>query len=232
MIICVNCGVELEDGLTICPLCGKNPVNNNAQGQIPQNYPSEIIRLHKKENRRHLWELSGIITFSGIAVCTIIELLVSKGWRWSQFSDVSILTAWIILTLFLFAYKRILIIIPGLMITILGALLAYDLITPGTKWFVPVGLPLTISAFMAGGIIVILYRAANFKGFNIIAVSLMVLSGFCIISEIIFDKYLNGSVDLHWSLIVAISALPVALIFFFYHYRLKKGNQLDSFFHL
>jgi hypothetical protein len=232
MIICVNCGVELEDGLTVCPLCGQHPGNSNKQEHISRNYPSEIIRLHKKESRRHLWELSGIITFSGIAGCTIFDLLVSKGWSWSLFSDVSILAAWIILTLFLYASKRTVIIIPVLMVTILGALLAYDLITPGAQWFFPVGLPLTISAFVAAGIVVILYRAANFKGFNIIAVTLIVFSGFCIVTEILFDKYLNSLVNLHWSLIVAVSVLPVALIFFFYHYRLKKGNQLDSFFHI
>jgi peptidoglycan/LPS O-acetylase OafA/YrhL len=232
MKICINCGVELDDGLTVCPLCGRNTENNSEQEHIPQNAPSEIIRLHRKENRRHLWELSGIITFSGIAVCTIVDLIASKGWSWSLFSDVSILAAWIILTLFLYAYKRTLIIIPVLMVTILGALLAYDLITPGAKWFLPVGLPLTISAFAAAGILVVLYRAANFKGFNIIAVALIVFSGFCILIEIILDKYLNGIVYLHWSLIVAVSALPVALIFFFYHYRLKKGNQLNSFFHI
>jgi hypothetical protein len=48
----------------------------------------------------------------------------------------------------------------------------------------------------------------------------------------ILDEYLNGVVDFRWSLIAAISILPVALIFFFYHYRLKKGNRLDSFFHI
>ncbi|MGA1977648.1 MAG: DUF6320 domain-containing protein [Bacteroidales bacterium] len=232
MFICVNCGVELDDELKVCPLCGQVQGNNSEQKHLSQNCPSEIIRLHRKETRRHLWELSGIITFSGIAVCTIVDLLISKGLKWSLFSDVSILTAWIILTLFLYLYKRTLIIITGLLFTILGALLAYDLLTPGTKWFFPVGLPLTISAFAAAGIVVILYQAANFKGFNIIAATLIVLAGFCIITEIILDKYLNGIVDLRWSLIVAISVLPVALIFFFYHYRLKKGNQLDSFFHI
>jgi hypothetical protein len=232
MIICANCGVELDDGFKICPLCGQFSGINARQEQPAQSYPSDIIRLHRKENRKHLWELSGIIAFSGIAVCTIVDLLISKGLKWSLFSDVSILTAWIILTLFLSASKRMEILIPGLILTVTGALLAYDLISPGRKWFFPVGLPLTIAAFIAAGTVVALHRAANFKGFNIIAAALVVMAGFCIISEMILDKYLTGSIDLRWSLIVAISVFPVALIFFFYHYRLKRGNQLDSFFHI
>ncbi len=74
MIICVNCGVELDDGFKVCPLCGKDPENKIEQEYVSNTYPSDIIRLQKKENRRYLWELSGILAFSGIAGCTIIEL--------------------------------------------------------------------------------------------------------------------------------------------------------------
>ncbi|MCX6334194.1 MAG: hypothetical protein NT092_07815, partial [Bacteroidia bacterium] len=74
MAICVNCGIELDDGLMICPLCGKYQGNNDKQEHIPGNYPSDIIQLHKKENRKHIWELCGIIAFSGITVCTIVDL--------------------------------------------------------------------------------------------------------------------------------------------------------------
>src|SRR4030042_5650406 len=100
MTLCVNCGVELDDGLKICPLCGKDPGDNGEQEHIANIYPSEIIQLQKKENRRYYWELSGIIAFSGIAVCTIIDLLISKGLKWSLLSDVSIASAWVILTLY------------------------------------------------------------------------------------------------------------------------------------
>jgi hypothetical protein len=232
MAICVNCGVELDNGLRVCPLCGKDPLIKSEQADISDNYPSGIIQIQRKENRRYLWELSGIIAFSGIAVCTIVELLISKNLRWSLFSDVSIAAAWIILTLFLFAYRKPFILVSLLMLTIMAALFLIDVIAAGQNWFFPVGLPMIIAAFITTGIIIILYRTAHFKGLNIIAAALIILSGFCIITEMILDKYLNGSVDLRWSLIAAISILPVSLVFFFYHYRLKKGNRLDSFFHV
>jgi len=232
MAICVNCGVELDNGLRVCPLCGKDPLIKSEQADISDNYPSGIIQIQRKENRRYLWELSGIIAFSGIAVCTIVELLISKNLRWSLFSDVSIAAAWIIITLFLFVYRKPFILVSLLMLTIMAALFLIDVIAAGQNWFFPVGLPMIIAAFITTGIIIILYRTAHFKGLNIIAAALIILSGFCIITEMILDKYLNGSVDLRWSLIAAISILPVSLVFFFYHYRLKKGNRLDSFFHV
>lgn len=232
MTLCVNCGVELDEGLKICPLCGKDPENKIEQEPVSDNYPSDIIQLQKKENRRYLWELSGVLAFSGIAVCTILDLLTGKGLNWSLFSDVSITAAWIILTLYLFAYKRTLVLVTSQMLAILAALFFIDRITTGREWFFPVGLPLTIAAFIALGTVIVLYRTVHLKGLNIIASAFIALSGYCIITEIIFDKYKNGFLDLQWSLIVTVSVLPVALLLFFFHYRLKKGNRLDSFFHI
>lgn len=232
MILCVNCGVELDDVFKICPLCGKDPVKKDEQEHVSNNYPSGIIQLQRKENSRYFWELSGIIAFSGIACCTIIELLISKGLKWSLLSDISIASAWVILTLYQFEYKKPWLMFTGLLLTILAALFLTDLFSKGSEWFFPVGLPLTLAAFAATGSVIFLYRIAHLKGLNIIAAVFILLSGLSIISEIILDNFMRGVVSLRWSLIVAVSALPVALLLIFYHYRLKKGNHLDSFFHI
>jgi len=232
MNLCANCGVELDEGMKKCPLCGKDPGEKITHREEVENRPSAIIQLQKKENLRYLWELFGIIAFSGITVCTIVDLLIRKGLAWSLYSDISIAAAWIIITLFLFARRRRLVIIPCMTITILVSLFLIDLITGGHQWFFKVGLPITIAVFIGTGLISILYRDAHLKGLNIIAAALFTLSGLCILTEIILDAYLFNSVVLRWSLITAVSVLPVALILIFYHYRLKKGNRLDSFFHV
>jgi hypothetical protein len=232
MVLCNNCGVELDEGFTVCPLCGKDPGNSIKEEKNADNYPSAIIRLHKKENRMHLWELSGIVAFSGIAVCTIVDLMVSGSLRWSLFTDVLISAAWITLTLFLYFYKKAFVLTGFLLIIILTALFLTNLIAGGKDWFLPVGLPATLASFVVSGTIISVYRAAHLKGLNIIASALIILSGFCVILETILDNFLKGNVDLRWSLIAAVSILPVALVLFHYHYRLKKGNRLDSFFHV
>jgi len=232
MTVCINCGIELDDGLKTCPLCGKDRGYKGEQEHIARNYPSGIIQLQRKENRRYLWELSGILAFSGIAVCTIVDLIMNKNLKWSLFSDVSISAVWIILTLLLFAYKKPLILAGVTMLTILAALFFFDLFAAGQQWFFSVGLPVALAAFISISIIAILYNAAHFKGLNIIAAALLILSGFCIIMEMLLDQWMHNTVDLRWSLITGVSILPVALIFLFYHYRLKKGNMLDGFFHI
>ena len=232
MALCVNCGVELDDGLKVCPLCGKDPSESGEQEKRSGNYPSDILKLQKKENRKYYWELSGIIAVSGIVICTIIDLLISKELKWSLLSDVSIAAAWVILTLYQFTYKNTVVILSYLLLTILAALFLIDLVATGRAWYFPVGFPVTITVFVSAGIIIFLYRTLHLNGLNVIAAGLIVLSVFLIVLEIILDNYLAVKVNLRWSLITGVSILPVALILFFYYYRLKKGNRLDSFFHI
>jgi len=232
MTLCINCGVELDEGLKICPLCGMDPEVKGEQEQIPGNIPSDIILLRRKENRRYLWELSGIIALSGIVVCTILDLLTGRGLNWSLFSDVSITAAWVSLSIYLFSFKKPIRMAILQLLAILAALYFIELLTTGREWFFPVGLPLTTAGFIAAVTLIFLYREVRLKGLNILASALIALSAFCIIAEILFDKYRNDQLDLQWSLIVAVSVLPLALLFFFSHYRLKKGHRLDSFFHI
>jgi len=234
MNLCLNCGVELEDDIKQCPLCGKNTgeLNEKEKVFLNENYPSGIIQLHKKEIRRYIWELSGIITFSGIAVCTIVDLIIGKGLLWSLYSDSSILGAWICLTIILVAFKNYFIIIPGLLISILTVLFLFDLISPSSAWFFPVGLPVTIAVFVLFSSITVLWKIAHFRGFNILAFAFLLLSGFCIITEVFIDNYLYSSVDIKWSAIVAVSLFPIAMILLFVHYRMKRGKNLNRYFHI
>jgi hypothetical protein len=234
MSYCTNCGVELDDGLTTCPLCGFASDNSGNKKSTDKSelYPSDIILLYKKENRKHIWELSGVISFSGIAVCTIVDLVIRKSLSWSMYADTSIFASWVCLTLILLAFRKYFIIIPGFLLTILTSLFLFDLFSPPVNWFYGIGLPLTFTLFVAVSIMIVLWKVANFKGFNILAFAFVVLSGFCIVSEVFIDKYLFNSVEIRWSAIVAISILPIALVLLFVHYRMKRGKRLDSYFHV
>jgi hypothetical protein len=234
MSYCVNCGVELDTEFNSCPLCGFTIGNTPAKetSDLSEHYPSDIILLHKKETRINIWELSGIIAFSGIVVCTIVDLVIGKGLSWSLYADTSILAAWVSLTLILLAFRKYFLIIPGLLITILSLLFLFNLFSPPVNWFYGIGLPITIALFVAVSIIILLYKVANFKGFNILAFAFFVLSGFCIVTEVFIDNYLSDVVDIHWSALVAVSILPISLVLLFVHYRMKKGKRLDSYFHV
>ena len=224
----------MEEDVSSCTLCGF-PVGKENITEImdkSEHYPSDIILLHKKETRRHIWELSGIITFSGIVVCTIVDLVIHKNLSWSLYADTSILASWICLTLILLAFRKYFLIVPGLLVSMLTMLFLFNLFSSPVNWFYGIALPVTIALFIAVIIISLLWKVAHFRGFNILAIAFLVLSGFCIVSEVFIDKYISGEVDIRWSAIVAVSILPIALVLLFVHYRMKKGKRLDSYFHV
>jgi phosphatidylserine synthase len=103
---------------------------------------------------------------------------------------------------------------------------------PPINWFYGIGLPVTIALSVSVSIIVVLWKEAHFKGFNILAFAFLVLSGFCIVSEVFIDRWLSGRAEIRWSAIVAVSILPIALVLLFVHYRMKRGKRLDSYFHV
>jgi hypothetical protein len=231
---CTNCGVELDDHMKFCPLCGKGTelYRENDETSRSENNPSDIIMLHRKESRRHYWELSGIILFSGIAVCAIVDLVIGHGFSWSRYAITAMTAAWISFSLMLLAFKKYYIIIPGQLVTILSMLFLFDLFSRNLNWFFQLGLPIVVAVFLFISIVVVLRKVARFKGFNILAFSFLALSGFCIVIEVFIDKYFYGIVNLRWSIIVAVSFLPISLVLLFMHYRMHRGNQLDSYFHI
>lgn len=234
MNICISCGVELDDDVLLCPLCGQSTSDKHST-KVPDKseyYPSDIIMLHKAETRKNLWELSGIIALSALAVCTIVDLVLSKSLTWSLYVSSSILAAWICLSLILLAFRKYFIVIPGLLLTVLSVLFIFDLLSPPVNWFFGIGLPVTIAFFVSVSIIIILWKEAHFKGFNILAIAFVILSGFCIVIEIFINNYLFNHFTIRWSAIVAAAIFPIASVLFFIHYRMKKGKSLGSFFHI
>jgi hypothetical protein len=234
MNLCANCGVELDKDMTICPLCGSitGKVDSEEPAEQTVHYPSDVIILHRKEKKKHLLELTGIIAFSAIAVCSIVDLELSRRLSWSLYADTSVLAAWFSVTLILLAYKKYFIVIPGLLFTILTILFLFDLFSGPVHWFFKLGLPITVAAFLFISITLILWHVAHFRGFNVLAFAFILLSGFCIVTEVFIDKFLYNKVIIRWSAIVAVSILPIALILLFIHYRMKKGKRLDSYFHV
>jgi hypothetical protein len=152
--------------------------------------------------------------------------------NWSVY-PVSVLAAmWIYLTLLIFTRKKVWILLPGLAVNTLALLLMIDLASPPVTWFVPIALPFTVSFFLLTGVVIMLSSRSRYKGFNVLAIIFMAVGALCIIFELFTDLFVNGRIDIEWSAIAAAAIIPFSAILMFVHYRLKKGLNLKSYFHI
>jgi len=232
MNICKNCGVELDPDIRICPLCGVDPLKPVPDKIEKGAYPSDIIMMHRIELRKHIWELTGIVAFSAIIVCTIVDLFIGDGLKWSLYADSAITASWVMLSFILKFPRKPFIILAAVCASVLGMLFIFNLLGEESAWFFPVGMPITLAAVLLSGLTVAVRILLKQGGFNIIGIAFLAVALFCLLVEIFTDKHRFGVVDIKWSIITASSIFPICLIFFFLHYRMKKGNRLDSFLHI
>ena len=229
MRICKNCGVELDEDMEVCPLCNEGEISDSSKKTII--YPSDAVDFAKKDSRKYAWELSGIITFSGVIISIIIDLLFGKGLNWSLYSVTALLYVWSAISTFFLAIKKPLILFPALLLLTLCLELIFDLIDKPT-WFLSIALPITVTFFILVGLVIVAHKSVKHKGFNILAFILIAFCVLCIVSELFIDLAIFKSIQIKWSAIVSAALIPVALVLLFLHYRLERGRRLDSFFHV
>ncbi|MDT8401229.1 MAG: hypothetical protein RQ743_06010 [Bacteroidales bacterium] len=228
--ICPNCGVILDEGLDLCPLCRSKPeAEKNEKSEL---YPSDILHLSEKKSRIYTWELSAIIAFSANLICIIVDMVIGKGLGWSLYAVTSITGLWLFITSFTYLLKRPALLGTSLLVITLSMLIIFDLLAPPVSWFVEIGLPLSLSFWVLFALFLFILRRVKLRGFNVLAIVFVELSVFCIFIDIFSDLALRDKIFIDWSAIAAATLVPLAGVLFFIHYRMKRGKDLGSFFHV
>ncbi len=228
--ICPNCGVILDEGLEICPLCKAGPDESPVENT--EAYPSDILHLSERKSRIHAWELSAIIAISANLICLIVDIVIVKGLNWSLYAITAITGIWLFITSFTFLLKRTAMLGISLALTTLAMLVIFDILSLPMEWFVGIGLPVSLSFWILFALFMLIMKKLKSKGFNVLAIVFIELSALCIIIDIFIDMALQENIIIDWSAITAATLVPVAGVLFFMHYRMKRGKDLGSFFHV
>ena len=241
MKYCSYCGVELEDTTDICPLCFANTSDEltdvreqeresaYASNEFPDPEGKNLTTLQK---RKLFWELSVLILVSGIVVTLLIDLLTSKGITWSKYTVTICLALFIDISLLSFWRNRRLIFLGGTFLTQSLLLVLFDTYASNIGWGIELGIPILAIFYLTIMAFLVIIRITKIHGLNIIGYFFIISGIFTIGIECIIDRYFFGHIVLGWSLFVVVSIVPIALILFFVHFRLKKGRELRRLFHI
>ncbi len=226
-IICKQCGVELDKGMDECPLCHLAPGEEATEQTLRAN--KSVMLIKQKMN---LWLAFSVISFSTIAFTILINLIIDSSLNWSLYVAGSVFSAWAYYSIYTFFRHYISMWVSLALSVTLGNLLLIDVLSDGNFWFIKLGLPIASGAFILSGVFHFISRHVKYQGFNLLGYALLVIVLLSLIVESALGLYKTDEIQLWWSLFVAISATPISLILLFIHYRLGKGNNLKSFFHI
>lgn len=236
MIICKNCGVELEPDMNICPLCEQHILGNeNAYTRnVKQAKKPSFFETRKmnQPQRKATWELVSVILILVVIITSIINYVVNGEISWSEYPVATSLVLFSYITCFAFLNQRrefqvlIVLISASLLIFLL------DLATGEPFWARKLGIPilLILNAVLIGLMKIIQFSKE--RGVNLIAYFFLAAAVLCVGIETTVDNYLGTHPKLVWSLIVSACVIPIAAVLLFMHYRMKTGRDLKKTFHI
>lgn len=240
MINCWNCGVDLDEHMNFCPLCGTPVFARNSEEReklvsrkltVSNKLKTEIDRLNKTQKNKFFWEATTIILVSGVLSALTLNFIIQTTLTWSLYVLVGGLTIFTYVTVLSYVRNGWTIIVSLFVINAL-TLLFVDLVNKSIGWSVELGIPLLTAVFVVlTGLIVVIKHTLE-KGFNVIAYLFLASTITSIAVEGMVTQYLENRFDLNWSVIVMGSTLPVAFVLLYIHYKLRKGTDLRKFFHL
>lgn len=233
MPICEHCGVEVEEGLPHCPLCGNpsGPVSDAKEASRASARPADSGPPVHVE--RWLWEIVSLFALAGATVVFVVDFAYGMMVTWARYPLVSIGFLWLSVTSVILLRKR------GFLLLLcqtaaLGLLLfLLDRITPGRPWFISLALPVTLLASVLSGSTVVFVRRLRLSPLPMLAVVTVSIGLFLLGLEAALNRYLANPFLVSWSLVASGCILPLVLFLFYAQVRLKrKHSEIRKILHL
>ncbi len=204
MSYCVNCGVELGKGMARCPLCNTPVINpNEIDLHVSEPFFPEKQEKMQPVSKKELALLLSTM-FASVAVCCgLLNLALHPEHLWSLYAVGAAGMLWIWFVPPLLWRNMPFLLRVGVN---LGAIAVYVLLialaSGGLYWYVHLALPLLLA-----GTVLILAGCWLMRGGrrSMLTSAVMVLIGIgiaCLMTELFVDRFLTGTWDPAWSLIV------------------------------
>jgi hypothetical protein len=230
MSLCEKCGVEVEEGLARCPLCGTllgvaeaAPRPETAPGPAPPRGAPRAMRR---------WALEAATILAGAAATVVFAADFAYRMRltWSVYPLASIAFLWVSAVVAIAFCPRTLVWLGFQTTALLLFLWGLDALTPGRPWFVPFALPAALLAVVLAAATAALARRR--PPLQLTALALLAAGLYLLGLEQILNRYLSRSVAPGWSLVAFGCIVPVVLVLLFLHRSLRSRPELKRLFHL
>ncbi len=237
MPYCSRCGVEVDDHVLQCPLCKSEIQHFNKPPDIPENFPGDNLKTNVyyipfEKKKKIIWSIVSFLIATSLFIIFAVNFFLNRTITWAWIPLFSIILAWALIASIYYFYKKIFLFLLSIFIAITLYLFFLFLIVLDTKLFFLFAFPVVVATFINTIIVILFYKITKRKGYNIIGFILIGISFFCIIIDFIITFFITGRILMTWSLVVIAFLIPLALLLFFIHYKLKKTPDIKKIFHI
>lgn len=141
---CIQCGVELEKGETVCPLCGLKVYHPLLENEIAETKKDRLYPAQEEAPEVSRHGILLIITFLfliPVGVCLLTDLFVNKHIIWSGYVVVSLAAVYVMICLPLWFRRQNPVIFFPIHCVALLLLALYVCLKTGGHWFLTFALP-------------------------------------------------------------------------------------------
>jgi len=230
----------VDEGVHACPLCG-HPIGGGKTGDTAgqaacgQEAAGDAAEDH--EANRPLLAMEAMSVVAGISaiLCMGIDLWASRGhFTWSLYVIVGLAMAWLPASMPIIFRKKpwltFATVAPGELLFLFLLNVIYVLRTGSASWwFLSYAMPIYLLSLGVVTATIVLVAILKTKGLNVAGILLGTIAVECLGLEIILDLASGQGLNLEWSPIVAIAAIPASGLSFYFHYRIMKGTFRRSF---
>ena len=93
-------------------------------------------------------------------------------------------------------------------------------------------IPILFATDLAILLMIMMVKSVKQKGVNLIASGFILAGLLCVAIEATLSFYFRDSFHLFWSAIAGGCSVLIAVVLYFVHFRLKKGQDLKKTFHI
>jgi len=229
MPYCPNCGVEVDNGVEKCPLCGfEIPVLDEDEVQKFKKYPEKLDRYPKSYRRKRKIFMSyySLMVFVLSTIFIIEDFVFTGSITWSKYVVVPILST-IYFLKFVFGltkgYHR------GLLTThldVFAMIFLLDIFDGKINFSLTLALPLLIVIYIGIEVFYFIFKKTTKFGLDSVAFILMFFAFLLISLEFIIELNVYSKIDLDWSLIATFQLIPVAFFIILLHHRTTENFNL------
>jgi hypothetical protein len=175
-----------------------------------------------RPQKKFTWEIVSIVLLSSSVASFVVDFFTNKGIIWSEYTVAIGLTIFSYISLFAFWEQQTIMKIIGGFVVSSFFLTLLDGLTNGISWSIQLAITLLFAANFILIVLITIIHRAKFKCVNLIAFSFIAAALLCICTDAVLSYFKNHFLQLQWSIIVSACAIPVVVVLFFVHYRLKK----------